>query len=132
MGKGDQKSKRGKITAGSYGKRRPKKSGSAKNIPVNVLDDEDKKAAKTKVRKEVGYPTDKSENADVKTEPKAKAKPKAEKETEAKPKAEKAADPKPKAEKESTKTSAAAKADKETEEPKEAKPKAAKAKKTEE
>ena len=26
MGKGDQKSRRGKITAGSYGKKRPRKS----------------------------------------------------------------------------------------------------------
>lgn len=36
MGKGDQKSKRGKITRGSYGKKRPAKK-SAAQIPVKVL-----------------------------------------------------------------------------------------------
>ncbi|MBW8361980.1 MAG: 30S ribosomal protein THX [Kaistella sp.] len=72
MGKGDKKSKRGKINAGSYGKTRPRKSASVKNIPVTVLDEEEKKAPKTKVRKEVGYPTDKSENAEVAAEPKPK------------------------------------------------------------
>lgn len=30
MGKGDQKTRRGKVTAGSYGKSRPRKSGTAK------------------------------------------------------------------------------------------------------
>ena len=34
MGKGDQKSRRGKINAGSYGKKRPRKS--AKAAPVKV------------------------------------------------------------------------------------------------
>lgn len=94
MGKGDQKSRRGKVTAGSYGKKRPRKSSSVKNIPVKVLDEDDKKASKVKVRKEVGYPTDKSENAEMPTEakPKAAAKPKAEKTDtkEDKPKAAKA------------------------------------------
>ena len=81
MGKGDQKSRRGKVTAGSYGKKRPRKSSSVKNIPVKVLDEDDNKASKVKVRKEVGYPTDKSENAEMPSEakPKAAAKPKAEK-----------------------------------------------------
>ncbi|CAM3206978.1 30S ribosomal protein THX [Kaistella daneshvariae] len=74
MGKGDQKSRRGKVTAGSYGKRRPRKSNSAKKIPVSVLDEDNKKAPREKVRKEVGYPSDKSENADVETKPKAAAK----------------------------------------------------------
>ncbi|MBW8359458.1 MAG: 30S ribosomal protein THX [Weeksellaceae bacterium] len=73
MGKGDRKSKRGKIIAGSYGKKRLRKSPSVKNIPVTVLDEDDKKAPKTKVRKEVGYPTEKSENAEVATETKPKA-----------------------------------------------------------
>ena len=93
MGKGDQKSKRGKINAGSYGKKRLRKSGSVKNIPVKVLDENDKKAPKTKVRKEVGYPVDKSENVEVETKPKAAAKPKAKKsedKIEEKPKATKA------------------------------------------
>lgn len=126
MGKGDQKSKRGKINAGSYGNKRPRKSSSVKNIPVNVLDEDEKKAPKTKVRKEVGYPVDKSENAEVPKETKAKAadRPKADKveETkEVKPKAvksEETKETKPKAEK--------------AEEPKEAEPKEIKAKKTEE
>lgn len=102
MGKGDQKSKRGKINAGSYGKKRPRKPSSVKNIPVNVLDEDDKKAPKTKVRKEVGYPADQSENAEMpkETKPKAAAKPKAEKADDKKeakpkaPKAEKAEEPK--------------------------------------
>lgn len=92
MGKGDKKSKRGKIIAGSYGKKRPRKPSSALNIPVKVLDEDDKKASKEKVRKEVGYPADKSENAEVEKKPKAAAKPKTEKKeevTDAKPKADK-------------------------------------------
>lgn len=72
MGKGDKKSKRGKINAGSYGKTRLRKSASVKNIPVTVLDEDEKKAPKTKVRKEVGYPTDKSENAEVAADTKPK------------------------------------------------------------
>ena len=64
-----------------------------KNIPVKVLNEDEKKDSKVKVRKEVGYPTEKSENAEMpsETKPKAAAKPKAEKaETkEAKPKAPK-------------------------------------------
>jgi len=73
MGKGDQKSKRGKISAGSYGNKRRRKSSSIKNIPVKVLDEDDTKASKTEVRKEVGYPVDKSENAEPEKETKAKA-----------------------------------------------------------
>ena len=94
MGKGDQKSRRGKVTAGSYGKRRPRKSSSVKNIPVTVMDEDEKKDSKVKVRKEVGYPAGKSENAEPPTDakPKAATKPKAEKTekpAEAKPKAKK-------------------------------------------
>lgn len=92
MGKGDKKSRKGKITAGSYGNTRPRKTVSAANIPVKVLDEDDKKASKEKVRKEVGYPTQKSENAEVEKKTKVAAKPKAEKKeepAEAKPKADK-------------------------------------------
>ena len=59
MGKGDQKSKRGKIVAGSYGKKRPKKA----SRPVVV-----------KVEK-----TEKKPAAAKETKPKAAAKPKVEK-----------------------------------------------------
>ena len=93
MGKGDKKSRKGKIIAGSYGKKRPRKDISVNKIPEKVLDEDDKKASKEKVRKEVGYPTEKSENAEVEKKPKAAAKPKAEKKeeaTEAKPKEDKA------------------------------------------
>lgn len=95
MGKGDKKSKKGKIIAGSYGIKRPRKANSAAMIPVKVLDEDEKKAPKEKVRKEVGHPTEKSENAEVEKKPKAAAKPKAEKAPEekaAKPKVEKPAD----------------------------------------
>lgn len=74
MGKGDQKSRRGKVTAGSFGKKRPRKSKSMKSVPVKVLNDEEKKDSKVKVRKEVGYPTGKSENAEVPSETKQKTK----------------------------------------------------------
>ena len=93
MGKGDKKSRKGKIIAGSYGVKRPRKASSVNHIPVKVLDEDDKKASKEKVRKEVGYPTEKSENSEVEKKPKAAAKPKAEKKeeaTEAKPKEDKA------------------------------------------
>ena len=86
MGKGDQKSRKGKITAGSYGNKRPRKPSSAINIPVKVLNEEEKKASKEKVRKEVGYATEKSENAEVDKKPKAE---KSSEEKEAKPKAAK-------------------------------------------
>ena len=79
MGKGDQKSRRGKIFAGTYGKRRPRKSKSVKSIPVKVLNEEEKKDSKVKVRKEVGYPTGKSENAEVHSDTNQKAETKAKK-----------------------------------------------------
>lgn len=84
MGKGDKKSRKGKITSGSYGRKRPRKSGSVTKIPVKVLDEDDKKASKVKVRKEVGYPIESSENAEVEKKPKTAAKPKAKKSEEAK------------------------------------------------
>lgn len=92
MGKGDKKSKKGKIIAGSYGNKRKRKMTSTVKIPVNVLDEDDTKSSKEKVRKEVGYPTEHSENAEVAKKPKAAAKPKAEKK-------ETAAEDKPKADK---------------------------------
>lgn len=73
MGKGDQKSRRGKVTAGSYGKRRPRKANSVKKIPVTVMDENENKKSKVAVRQEVGYPDDKSENADPPTDVKPKA-----------------------------------------------------------
>lgn len=73
MGKGDQKSRRGKVTAGSYGKRRPRKSNSVKNIPVTVMDENENKKSKVAVREEVGFPDDKSENAELPNDPKPKA-----------------------------------------------------------
>lgn len=74
MGKGDKKSKRGKITAGSYGKRRPKRKTSAANIPVAVLNEDSEKSAKVKVRDEVGFPDGASQNAETKKKPTAKSK----------------------------------------------------------
>lgn len=89
MGKGDKKSKKGKIIAGSYGKKRPRKASTPNHIPVKVLDEDGKKVPIEKVRKEVGQPTGKAENAELEKKPKAAAKPKAEKKddtAEAKPK----------------------------------------------
>lgn len=75
MGKGDQKSRKGKINAGSYGKRRAKKPTSVGQIPVKVLDDTQKEAPKAQVRKKVGEPTEQSQNLDLKPEkPGAKTK----------------------------------------------------------
>ena len=48
MGKGDKKSRKGKVISGSYGNTRPRKSSSVANIPVKVLDEVDKKASKEK------------------------------------------------------------------------------------
>lgn len=45
MGKGDQKTRRGKITAGSYGKTRPKKSAKAKPVAVAKVEKPKKEAA---------------------------------------------------------------------------------------
>lgn len=70
MGKGDKKTKRGKINQGSYGKTRPRKAVSVKSVPVNVLDEDDKKAPKSKVRKEVGEQTEPTQNAEVAKKPK--------------------------------------------------------------
>lgn len=49
MGKGDKKTRRGKVTAGSYGKTRPRKSGTVKVTPkVEAKAEKPKKAAKPK------------------------------------------------------------------------------------
>lgn len=64
MGKGDKKTKRGKITSGSYGKTRQRRKSAAK-IPVKVMDENEKPAPKAKVRKKVGEQTEPTENAEV-------------------------------------------------------------------
>ena len=67
MGKGDQKSRRGKITAGSYGKRRPRKSSN----PVVV--DEKPVKAKAETKAKVAKPkAEKKVEAEVEEKPKAK------------------------------------------------------------
>ena len=72
MGKGDQKSRRGKINAGSYGKKRPRKT--AKAAPVKV--EKAAKAPKVEAEKKETKPkttkpkTVKAETAEEK--PKAK------------------------------------------------------------
>ena len=45
MGKGDQKTRRGKVTAGSYGKTRPKKSAKAKLVAATVVEKPKKETA---------------------------------------------------------------------------------------
>ena len=45
MGKGDKKTRKGKITQGSYGKTRPKKSGKAKLVVEAVVEKPKKEAA---------------------------------------------------------------------------------------
>ncbi|MDX9694391.1 MAG: 30S ribosomal protein THX [Bacteroidales bacterium] len=70
MGKGDKKTKRGKIVIGSYGKRRPRKDKPTMAAP----------AAKPK--------------AEVKPKVKAKAEPKVESKPKAKPEPKEAAKPK--------------------------------------
>ena len=90
MGKGDKKSKKGKIIAGSYGKKRLRKASSVNHIPVKVLDEKEETASKETVKKTVGEQTSKTENAKVEKKPKATPKPKADKKEdvdEAKPEA---------------------------------------------
>lgn len=86
MGKGDKKTTRGKRIAGSYGKTRAKKKSSAKAIPVKVMDEDEKKASKTTVRKKVGEQTEPTENAEVKKTSKSKVAKTEETATEEKPK----------------------------------------------
>lgn len=56
MGKGDQKSRRGKINAGSYGKRRPRKTAKATPVATEKVakapkEDLEKKETKPKATK---------------------------------------------------------------------------------
>lgn len=77
MGKGDQKSRRGKISIGTYGVRRPRKK-SKKNIPVTTTKSDVEKIKKPMVEKV----EKKTKEKDVKTEKKTtkKTTPKAKKE----------------------------------------------------
>ena len=63
MGKGDKKSKRGKISQGSYGKSRTKKRTSVAAILVRVLGDQDELVSRVKVEKKLPAQTNKTENA---------------------------------------------------------------------
>lgn len=76
MGKGDKKSRRGKIHIGSHGVSRPKKSAKA-GIPVvqAAVEEKPKKPAKAKVEKPVETPV-----AEVQPKPKKTTKKAAEKE----------------------------------------------------
>ncbi len=67
MGKGDQKSRRGKITAGSYGKKRPRKT--PKPIPV-VAEKVEKPVKETKPK---AAPKAKAEKTTTPKETKPKA-----------------------------------------------------------
>ena len=53
MGKGDQKTRRGKVTAGSYGKTRPKKSAKAKLVATVVEKPKKETAPKAEKPKKV-------------------------------------------------------------------------------
>lgn len=66
MGKGDQKSRKGKIIAGSYGKKRPRKA----SVPmsVNVKEQEPVKEVQSKV---VAKPKNESRVAKTEAKPKA-------------------------------------------------------------
>ncbi len=50
MGKGDKKTKRGKIILGSYGVRRPRKQNASATVPVIVKELEVVEVAKPKAR----------------------------------------------------------------------------------
>lgn len=64
MGKGDQRTRRGKIWRGTFGKRRPKKSkGVVKTAPKTVAPANDVPASKAR-RKESEASTRKSQKAD--------------------------------------------------------------------
>ena len=75
MGKGDKKTKRGKITNGSYGNKRPRKTGAGYVAPV--------KPAKTAVKEDV------VEEVKAPDTPKTEKKPAAKKTTAKKPAAKK-------------------------------------------
>ena len=52
MGKGDKKTRRGKVTAGSYGKTRPRKSGTSK-VAAPKVEAKAEKPKKAKPKEEV-------------------------------------------------------------------------------
>lgn len=83
MGKGDQKTRRGKLFAGSYGKRRPRKAKKSNEAEV-------KKTVKKAGPKPKATPkTEAKPKAETKpktTKPKAEAKPKTETKAKAAPK----------------------------------------------
>jgi 30S ribosomal protein S31 len=97
MGKGDKKTRRGKITIGSFGvRRRRKKISKASLKPVNAIVEKDKAVKKTVREKPEAVTT-----AEVKKKPvKEKAAPKTSKDSKAKKEGgETAAETKPKKEK---------------------------------
>ena len=73
MGKGDQKTRRGKVTAGSYGKTRPKKSAKAKLVAATVVEKPKKQTApKAEKPKKVAKPEEKVAEEKPKTTRKKK------------------------------------------------------------
>ena len=58
MGKGDQKTRRGKVNAGSYGKTRPRKSGTAKVVTPKVEKPKKELAPKAEKPKKVAKPVE--------------------------------------------------------------------------
>lgn len=84
MGKGDQKTKRGKIISGSYGKTRLRRP--VKNLAERIADEIKKKSepveekkAKPVAVKEIAKPAHEEKKAEKKAETKKESKPKAEK-----------------------------------------------------
>lgn len=65
MGKGDQKTRRGKITAGSYGKNRPRKSAKTTVAPA-VKAEKPKKVAAPKAEKPKKAVAPKEESTEAK------------------------------------------------------------------
>ena len=70
MGKGDKKTRRGKITAGSYGKTRPRKTGTSKVAAPKV------EAKVEKPKKEVAPKAEKPKKTEKSTEEVVEEKPK--------------------------------------------------------
>lgn len=58
MGKGDKKTRKGKITQGSYGKTRPRKSGTAKVVAPKVEKPKKEVAPKAEKPKKVAKPVE--------------------------------------------------------------------------
>ena len=72
MGKGDQKTRRGKVTAGSYGKTRPKKSAKAKLVATVVEKPKKETAPKAEKPKKVAKQEEKVAEEKPKTTRKKK------------------------------------------------------------